>query len=85
MLLRYVTARFLSKLAEYVRLISSQANEVCTKENKKTILPEHVIRSLAELEFTAYVDPVKACHEKYKADAKVRTKPTQGGTETLFS
>jgi len=33
-------------LAEFIHLISSEANEVCTKEGKKTIGPKHVIEAL---------------------------------------
>lgn len=32
--------------AEFIHLLSSEANEVCTKEGKKTIGPKHVIEAL---------------------------------------
>lgn len=31
---------------EFVHLVSSEANEICSKENKKTIAPDHVIKAL---------------------------------------
>lgn len=33
-------------LAEFVHLVSSEANEICNKENKKTIAPDHVLKAL---------------------------------------
>lgn len=33
-------------LAEFIHLISSEANEVCEKEGRKTIAPEHIITAL---------------------------------------
>lgn len=41
-----------SPLAEFIHLISSEANEVCTKEGKKTIGPKHVIEALKVVSFT---------------------------------
>ena len=32
--------------AEFIHLISSEANEICEKESKKTIAPEHIISAL---------------------------------------
>lgn len=34
---------------EFVQLLSSEANDVCEKECKKTITPEHVLKALNEL------------------------------------
>lgn len=31
---------------EFIHLISSQANEICDKESRKTISPEHIITAL---------------------------------------
>lgn len=31
---------------EFIHLISSEANELCEKENKKTISPEHIVQAL---------------------------------------
>jgi len=36
---------------EFVQLVSSHANELCEKENKKVISPEHILQSLEELGF----------------------------------
>ena len=32
--------------AEFVHLVSSEANEICNKDNKKTIAPDHVLKAL---------------------------------------
>ena len=39
---RPLTATF----AEFIHLISSEANEICEQESKKTIAPEHIIGAL---------------------------------------
>jgi histone H3/H4 len=31
---------------EFINLISSESNEVCNKEDKRTIAPEHVLKAL---------------------------------------
>ena len=32
--------------AEFIHLVSSEANEICNRQLKKTILPEHVFQAL---------------------------------------
>lgn len=32
--------------AEFINLISSESNEVCSREEKRTIAPEHVLKAL---------------------------------------
>jgi histone H3/H4 len=45
---------------EFIQTISSEANEISTKENKTTILPEHVVAALESLDFASMVETVKA-------------------------
>ena len=33
-------------LPEFINLVSSESNEVCNREEKRTIAPEHVIKAL---------------------------------------
>jgi down-regulator of transcription 1 len=40
--------------SEFVQLLSSEANEICEKDAKKTITPEHVLRALKQLGFERY-------------------------------
>ncbi|XP_010214449.1 PREDICTED: protein Dr1 [Tinamus guttatus] len=44
---------------EFIHLISSEANEICNKSEKKTISPEHVIQALESLGFGSYISEVK--------------------------
>jgi hypothetical protein len=37
---------FTHACAEFINLVSSEANELCDKEKKNTIVPEHVVASL---------------------------------------
>jgi len=32
---------------EFINLLSSESNEVCSREEKKTIAPEHVLKALS--------------------------------------
>jgi hypothetical protein len=32
--------------AEFINLVSSESNEVCSREDKRTIAPEHVLKAL---------------------------------------
>lgn len=42
-------------LPEFIHLVSSQANEICDKESKKTISPEHIITALEVRSLTLYL------------------------------
>lgn len=55
---------------EFVQLLSSEANEVSGKQNKATILPEHVIKALDELGFQQFTDDVRSTWDEYKQDQK---------------
>lgn len=35
--------------AEFINLVSSESNDVCNKEDKRTIAPEHVLKALQVL------------------------------------
>jgi down-regulator of transcription 1 len=41
---------------EFVLSISSEANDISTKENKTTITPEHVLRALKQLGFDEFIE-----------------------------
>ena len=36
-------------LAEFINLVSSESNDVCSREEKRTIAPEHVLKALEVL------------------------------------
>lgn len=41
-------------LAEFINLISSESNEVCNREEKRTIAPEHVLKALEVLTYLTF-------------------------------
>ncbi|XP_031104423.1 protein Dr1 homolog isoform X1 [Ipomoea triloba] len=51
---------------EFINLISSESNEVCNKEDKRTIAPEHVLKALEVLGFGEYIEEVYAAYEQHK-------------------
>eukprot|EP01096_Ripella_sp_DP13-Kostka_P012047 TRINITY_DN4959_c0_g1_i1.p1 TRINITY_DN4959_c0_g1~~TRINITY_DN4959_c0_g1_i1.p1 ORF type:complete len:160 (+),score=64.37 TRINITY_DN4959_c0_g1_i1:87-566(+) len=51
---------------EFVQLVSSEASDLCTKNNKKTIGPEHVAQSLIDLGFSQYSERVQENWEEHK-------------------
>ncbi|CAJ0920173.1 unnamed protein product [Ranitomeya imitator] len=57
---------------EFIHLISSEANEICNKSEKKTISPEHVIQALESLGFGSYISEVKEVLQECKTVALKR-------------
>ena len=55
---------------EFVQCVASEANEISTKENKSTILPEHVVGALESLDFASYVQTVSAAMLEMKEEGK---------------
>jgi len=55
---------------EFVLAISSEANEICEKDSKKTMLPEHILAALKALGFDAFVDEVADVLKDHKELAK---------------
>ncbi|KAJ3683393.1 hypothetical protein LUZ60_013620 [Juncus effusus] len=53
---------------EFINLLSSESNEVCAREDKKTIAPEHVLKALEVLGFGEYIEEVYAAYEQHKLD-----------------
>ncbi|KAJ7956558.1 Nuclear transcription factor Y subunit B [Quillaja saponaria] len=51
---------------EFINLISSESNEVCSKEDKRTIAPEHVLKALEFLGFGEYIEEVYAAYQQHK-------------------
>jgi len=54
---------------EFIHLVSSEANEICNRQLKKTILPEHVFQALQGLGFTSYIEEVKSVLQECKTQA----------------
>ncbi|XP_030494045.1 protein Dr1 homolog isoform X2 [Cannabis sativa] len=53
---------------EFINLISSESNEVCGREEKRTIAPEHVLKALEVLGFGEYIEEVYAAYEQHKLE-----------------
>jgi len=59
---------------EFIHLISSEANEICEQESKKTIAPEHIITALHKLGFSTFVEEVEGVLKDHKKLQKDREK-----------
>jgi len=59
---------------EFIHLISSDANEICEKESKKTIAPEHIISALKRMGFESFVPDVEDVLKDHKQQQKDREK-----------
>jgi down-regulator of transcription 1 len=57
---------------EFIHLISSEANEICEQEMKKTISSDHVVKVLVELGFEDYVQEIQEIAVEHKEQQKVR-------------
>eukprot|EP00835_Amoeboradix_gromovi_P002396 NODE_135_length_18075_cov_0.518413.p10 type:complete len:149 gc:universal NODE_135_length_18075_cov_0.518413:10999-11445(+) len=63
---------------EFIHLVTSEANETCEKQGKKTINGEHIIAALQELGFEEFVNQVQETFEEFKNQNKsVWKKPKQ--------
>ena len=56
---------------EFIRMLSSEANEISEKEARKTIATEHIEKALKELDFEEYIPEVLAAVDEFKEQAKV--------------
>ncbi|KAJ8515964.1 hypothetical protein ONZ45_g6646 [Pleurotus djamor] len=59
---------------EFIHLISSEANEICEQESKKTIAPEHIISALKRLGFDKFTSEVEDVLKDHKQQQKDREK-----------
>ncbi|KAF9076418.1 histone-fold-containing protein [Rhodocollybia butyracea] len=59
---------------EFIHLISSEANDICEKESKKTIAPEHIISALKTLGFEQFTSEVEDVLKDHKQQQKDREK-----------
>ncbi|KAK6925197.1 Transcription factor CBF/NF-Y/archaeal histone domain, partial [Dillenia turbinata] len=55
-------------VAEFINLVSSESNEVCSREDKRTIAPEHVLKALHVLGFSDYIEEVYAAYEQHRLE-----------------
>lgn len=53
-------------LVEFLLLVTQQANDVATREHKKTLLPQHVAGALEQLGFAAYAPVARDAAARHK-------------------
>eukprot|EP00741_Cyanophora_paradoxa_P009632 tig00001542_g9330.t1 len=70
---------------EFIHMISSEAQEVCQKENKKTMAPEHVIKALKALGFEDYVPEIEQVLDKHKTEQESKPKMMKRLADTGLS
>ena len=58
---------------EFLRMLSSEANEISEKEGKKTISIEHIESALKELGFGHYIDSCRGVVGEFNQTQKKRT------------
>ncbi|XP_060172646.1 protein Dr1 homolog [Lycium barbarum] len=68
---------------EFINLISSESNEVCNREERRTIAPEHVLKALEVLGFGEYIEEVYAAYEQHRLETvdTVRAGKCSNGAE----
>ncbi|KAG9002824.1 negative cofactor 2 transcription regulator complex subunit ncb2 [Tulasnella sp. JGI-2019a] len=59
---------------EFIHMISTEANDICEKESRKTISPEHVVGALKLLGFEDYLEEVQDVLKEHKQQLKDREK-----------
>jgi len=57
---------------EFIHLIASEANEICEKDQRKTITPEHVLAALKTLGFEEFVEEVEKVGNEHRQQIKER-------------
>lgn len=56
---------------EFIRMLSSEANDISEKEAKKTIAVEHIEKGLKELGFEEYIPDILAVADEFRDQQKV--------------
>ena len=52
--------------AEFVKMLYTEANEVCTEEKKNTIVPDHVLKAVEQLDLQDWIEPLQKALVEYK-------------------
>lgn len=56
---------------EFIHLLSSEANEICEKETKKTIAGEHIVSALKSLGYESYIEHIQEVVDEHQKTVKV--------------
>lgn len=64
---------------DFVQLVTSEANDICNKDSKATMNPEHIIQALQQLEFSEFEDDLLQLLEQFKQETKGKPRLTHLG------
>lgn len=62
---------------EFVHILTGHANELCERQQRRTITPEHILKALDELGFGSYVEDAKKTAADCKEQETAKRKRTQ--------
>jgi len=57
---------------EFLQMLSSQANDNCTKAGRQQMTETHVLEALKDLNFEHYIEEVQVVNQKHKVEAAGR-------------
>lgn len=57
---------------EFIHLITSEANDLCEKDNKKTITHEHVYSAFENLGYKHYIEECEGVYEEHVKISKMK-------------
>ena len=58
-------------------MLATEANEICNKQNKKTITAPHIIESLRKLGYESYIEKAQEVLEEHKVEQEKTNKQTK--------
>lgn len=64
-------------MTEFLQLVASEANDICTKENKSLITGDHMMKALTNLGFNEYLEELTQYQAKLKRDTAERTEKSK--------
>ena len=67
---------------EFLQLVASEANDICTKENKTLIAADHIMKALTNLGFSEYLDEVTQYQAKLKRESAERSEKSKSASNT---
>eukprot|EP01080_Neovahlkampfia_damariscottae_P007727 gene7727-12197_t len=68
---------------EFVQMLATEANDICNKQNKKTISGAHIIDSLRKLGYESYIEKAEEVLEEHKVEQEKTNKPKKFNTSGL--
>ncbi|KAI5180876.1 down-regulator of transcription 1 [Nematocida sp. AWRm80] len=69
---REVKHLLLNACAEFVHILATESNEICEKEQRKTVTHEHVYTALSNLGYKSYIPECTEEYKEYQEQSKLR-------------